>query len=257
MARCFDPSFHIRTVTLVGLGGTGSQLSRLLARILYDMRRSRLHTPMLRFIDPDRVELKNCGRQSFCDAEVGQYKAEVLARRYNCALGLEIGWIAAPVSAERHFGGEHGHLVIGAVDNETARRELAAVRGLWLDCGNHFSSGQVILGNSDERENVLRGLDAAGDVVRVLPNAALLFPQLLEPEPALTLQHQSCADLVTQGTQHLLVNDWLAAVAAQYVYKLLHRQRIDSFMTYVNVDTLATKSLPISADEIRAYLLPV
>ena len=90
MARCFDPSFHIRTVTLVGLGGTGSQLSRLLARILYDMRRSRLHTPMLRFIDPDRVELKNCGRQSFCDAEVGQYKAEVLARRYNCALGLEI-----------------------------------------------------------------------------------------------------------------------------------------------------------------------
>lgn len=254
MARCFDPSFHIRTVTLVGLGGTGSQLSRFLARILYDMRRARLHTPRLHFIDPDRVELKNCGRQSFCEAEIGQYKAEVLARRYNCALGLDIGWMAAPVSAERHFGSEHGHLLIGAVDNEAARRELAAVRGLWLDCGNHFSSGQVILGNSGKREKVLRGLESADDVVHTLPNAALLFPQLLEPEPVPVAQPQSCADLVEQGAQHLLVNDWLAAVAAQYVYKLLHRQRIESFMTYVDVDTLTTRSLPITRDEIQPYL---
>lgn len=254
MTRHFDPSIHIRTVTLVGLGGTGSQLSRLLARILYDMRRTRLHVPSLRFIDPDRVELHNCGRQSFCDAEVGHYKAEVLARRYNCALGLEIGWIAAPVSAQQHFGGETGHLVIGAVDNEAARRELAAVRGLWLDCGNHFSSGQVILGNSHEREPVLRALDAAGDAVRVLPDAALLFPQLLDPETVPAMQPLTCADLVAQGTQHLLVNDWIATVAAQYVYKLLHRQRIDSFMTFVDVDTLSIRSLPITRDEIRHYL---
>jgi nicotinamide riboside kinase len=56
------------------------------------------------------------------------------------------------------------------------------------------------------------------------------------------------------GDQHVLVNDWVAMVAAQYVYKLLHRERIDSFMTYIDTDTLTTKSLPISADEIRSYL---
>ncbi len=256
MSRYFDPSIYLRTVTLVGLGGTGSQLARLLARILYDMKRARMHTPSLRFIDPDRVESKNCGRQSFCDAEVGQYKVEVLARRYNFALGLDIGWIPEPVSAKHHFRGEQGHLVIGAVDNEAARSELAAISGIWLDCGNHFNTGQVILGSTGEREVALRALSAPGDVVRTLPNAALLFPQLLQPEPIPTSQPQSCTDLLANGEQHLLVNDWIATVAAQYIYKLLRRQRIESFMTYVNVDTLTTKSLPITADEIRAYLLP-
>lgn len=256
MTRYFDPAIHIQTVTLVGLGGTGSQLSRLLARILYDMKRARLHTPTLRFIDPDRVELKNCGRQSFCDAEVGYFKAEVLARRYNCALGLDIVWIGQPVSATRHFADSQGHLVIGAVDNEAARRELVAISGLWLDCGNHFSAGQVILGCTADRETALRALDAPGDAVRSLPNAALLFPQLLQPEPVPPPQPQSCAAFLESGEQHLLVNDWVAMVAAQYVYKLLHRQRIDSFMTYIDTDTLITKSLPISVDEIQSYLSP-
>ena len=44
----FDPNIHIETVTVVGLGGTGAQVARHVARIVYDMRRSRLHTPQHR-----------------------------------------------------------------------------------------------------------------------------------------------------------------------------------------------------------------
>ena len=149
MMRHFDPPHHLKTVTLVGLGGTGSALARLLARIIYDMKRARLHLPQVRFIDPDKVELKNCGRQTFCVADVGYNKAEILARRFNLGLGLDISWIAQPVDADKHFQ-ESGNLVVGAVDNHIARSELAKVNGLWLDCGNHFSSGQVILGNTDD-----------------------------------------------------------------------------------------------------------
>ena len=151
----FDPNIHLKTVTLVGLGGTGAQIARQVARIVYDMRRSRLHTPQIVLIDPDTVETKNVGRQLFTEGEIGQNKAIALMRRFNCALGLDIVAIPEPVNAEMHFE-RYGNLVIGAVDNHLARCELAKVEGVWLDCGNHRTSGQIVLGNTGDRELMLR-----------------------------------------------------------------------------------------------------
>src|SRR5206468_1373093 len=120
----FDPNLHIEKVTIVGLGGTGAQIARHVARIVYDMRRSRLHTPQIIFIDPDVIEMKNVGRQLFTEAEVGQNKAVALMRRFNCALGLDIVAIPEAVSAEQHFERYGSNLLIGAVDNHSARQEL-------------------------------------------------------------------------------------------------------------------------------------
>src|SRR5579871_4736397 len=178
----FDPNIHIVKVTLVGLGGTGAQIARHVARIVYDMRRSRLHTPKLVFIDPDTVEEKNVGRQLFTRAEIGQNKAVALMRRFNCALGLDITAIPEAIRVEQHFERNGGNLVIGAVDNHLARRELAQVQGVWLDCGNHRASGQVILGNTSDRDFALRNIDGHEHRYAYLPNAALLFPALLAPE---------------------------------------------------------------------------
>lgn len=47
----------------------GAQVARIVARLLYDMRRARLHTPALLLIDPDVVEEKNVGRQLFTPAD--------------------------------------------------------------------------------------------------------------------------------------------------------------------------------------------
>ena len=65
MSGIFDPNTHIQTVVIAGCGGTGAQVARIVARILYDMRRARLHTPNLLLIDPDHVEEKNVGRQLY------------------------------------------------------------------------------------------------------------------------------------------------------------------------------------------------
>ncbi len=205
----FDPNLHLKTVAVVGLGGTGAQVARHIARIVYNMRRSRLHTPQIIFIDPDTVEAKNVGRQLFTEGDIGQNKALALMRRFNCALGLEIVAIPEAVSAEKHFERYGGNLVIGAVDNHLARQELARINGIWLDCGNHRSSGQVVLGNTSDRELMLRHLQNNNEKYLYLPNAALLFPALLEPETATEVVNEpvSCADLVLQGDQHLLVND--------------------------------------------------
>lgn len=250
----FDPFMHLQTVTVVGLGGTGSQVARSLARTIYDMRRARLHTPAVVFIDPDVVEEKNVGRQMFAAGDVGQNKSRVLARRFNQALGLQIAAIDQPVDARRHFE-RHGSLIIGCVDNHDARRELAKVDGIWLDAGNHFDSGQVCIGNSVDRESLLRHVDGEQGKYRYLPSPALLFPQLLQPEPQPTPQpNLSCADLVARGDQHLLINDLVACVVAGYVYKLLHRQPVTTFVSYVSVDALSVRSLPICRDELLAYL---
>ena len=211
--------------------------------------------PSVRFIDPDVVEEHNIGRQLFSYGDLGANKAQVLAKRFNAALGLNIAAIDQPVDAERHFEGYGSRLLIGCVDNHLARRELAKVNGLWLDCGNHTNAGQIVLGNTGNRDQMLRNLDGGDGRYRYLPNAALLFPALLEPEPEPTADVElSCAELALRGDQALFINDLMAAVASQYVYKLLHRQPVATFVSFIDGDSLSVRSLPICRNELEAYL---
>jgi PRTRC genetic system ThiF family protein len=252
----FDPSLYVKTVTIVGCGGTGSQIARSAARILYDMKAARMHTPQLVLIDPDTVEPKNVGRQLYTAADVGQPKAEVLMRRFNCALGLDSIAIAEPLDAVRHFEPHQAGIVIGAVDNNLARQELAKIeRAVWIDTGNHFASGQVVIGNTADTDLMQRHIDGRDGKYSYLPNAALLFPQLLEAESEpVTPEPLSCAELVYRGDQNLLINDWVAPVAAQYLYKLLHRQPITTFLSYISSDGLSVRSLPICREELDSFI---
>ena len=103
----FDPHMHIRQVIVVGLGGTGAQVARSVARLAYDMGRARLHVPAIQFVDPDTVEEKNIGRQLFSYGDLGQNKAHVLAVRFNAALGLSIAAVDKPLNWS---GISHSHI---------------------------------------------------------------------------------------------------------------------------------------------------
>ena len=245
----FDPHIYIRDIALVGCGGTGSLIARHLARILWDMQQRGLQTPCVRFIDFDTVESKNVGRQLFSPQDVGSNKAVALMRRYTA--------IPEPVDVERHFErGGMGTLVIDAVDNHHARCQIADLSATTISCGNFRDSGQVCIGNGQDRERVLHALDHAEDTFRTLPNAYLLFPQLLEPEPDSEpdVQTLSCGDLVALGDQHLLINDVVANTAATYIYKLLHRQPIETFVSFIGLSPLTIRSIDITRDNILAYL---
>jgi PRTRC genetic system ThiF family protein len=258
----FDAGRDIREIFVVGLGGTGSQWARSICRMVYDMRTRRMQTPSIVFIDPDKVEMKNVGRQMFTVGDVGQYKAEVLAKRFNAALGLHIIWRNAAFHASMTHHG-YGALICGAVDNHNARQAIADARQLWIDAGNHFDSGQVIIGNSYSPNNLAASLNEKQDrqkleklsnhgVTTRLPAASLVFPQLLEPEPKAVPQ-QSCADLVQFGEQHILINEWVANVAATYTYKLLYRQPIESYMTYIDAGGMNVSSRLITREVLQEY----
>ena len=145
MTATFDPNIHLRTLALVGVGGTGASTARILARILYAMQRARQHTPALVLIDPDRVEEKNIGRQAlFAPADIGQFKAECVARRLNAALGLDIGWIPDALDPERHADRFGSTLIISCVDNHVVSQSgcSSGSRGVagYLKVGARFVS---------------------------------------------------------------------------------------------------------------------
>lgn len=254
----FDPNTHIQSIVIVGCGGTGAQVARIVARILYDMRRARLHTPNLLLIDPDHVEEKNVGRQLFtpADAALKLPKAEVVGKRLNMALGMDIGWCIEPFNSEKHGNRYGSQLVIGCVDNHLARRELHATKGILIGAGNFRDGGQVILGNVADAELMQKHIDGKEGKYAYLPKEGMLFPALLEPEPSTETSQPSlsCAELVLRGEQDVLVNDWMACAVGQYVYALLRRQPIRTFASFVSLDGMSVKSLPICREELSAYL---
>lgn len=254
MMQYFDPNHYLKSITIVGLGGTGSQVARIVGRIVYDMQRNRRHAPDILLIDPDKVEEKNVRRQLFAPCDVGQYKAEIVGKRLNYALGLATRWIPDAVDAKRHFDRYGSNIVISCVDNHLARREIHKIDGIHISSGNHKDAGQVVLSNSDDPDLIRRYLD--DEKVRYLPKEGLLFPALLEPEPQPEPQPEnlSCAELVAIGEQDLLINDWMATVVGQYLYKLLYRQPIYNFLSYISADSMAIRSLAVCRDELEAYL---
>lgn len=251
----FDFHQAISEVVLCGCGGTGSQVARTLCRVIFDLRRRGHHTPTLKFVDPDLVEAKNVGRQMFTNADLGKPKAAVLSTRFNLAMGLNITAYIEPFDAEKHTS-RYGTLVVGCVDNHLARIELSKARGIWLDCGNERTSGQVCVGNTSTLADVQRCIKS-GQFTH-LPNAGLLFPSLLElaptPEPSpAPLLTASCADLVEAGDQALIVNDMVGIVAGEYIYKLLNRLPVTTFLTYVDTESLSMRSVPITIENLKQH----
>ncbi len=260
MSGVFDPNMYIKTVTIVGIGGTGAQVARIVGRITYDMQRSRRHAPQIVLIDPDTVEEKNVGRQLFSPSLLGKNKAECVGKMLNLALGLDVRWIPDTVDPVRHFDRYGSNLVISCVANHEARKALHRVSGCGIYAGNHADAGQVCIGNCDDPDLMRRFLDGREGKYPYLPKEGLLFPELLQPEPEterLTPAPDivSCAELVASGGQNLLVNDFMATIVGQYVYKLLHREPIRSFLSYISIGDMPTvRSLPICREELDVFL---
>jgi PRTRC genetic system ThiF family protein len=254
----FDPHIHIKQIVIVGLGGTGAQVARTAARMVYDMQHSQMHVPRILLIDPDRIEMKNCGRQLFLPAEIGSFKAETVGRRLNLALGLDTAWITQPVNADRHFD-QPGSVVISCVDNHLARRELSRIGGnhVFISAGNHEFSGQVCISNCGNREQMMQHIDGKEGTYAYLPHESLLFPELIEPQPESKTEPApvSCDDALYLQEQSILINDWMSCLIGNYLYALLYRRPITSFLSFIHCDEMvSTRNIPINREELLAYL---
>ena len=258
------------TILLVGTGGTGGYAAHILAQLAH-WGQAHGQDIRLYFIDPDRVETKNLVRQNFCAAEVGQAKAMTLAWRYSAAFGINIIPVVDRFSARmleqyKPSYSPQGRLtlVIGAVDNVQARRDIATAvtaalpqtgsrdRLWWIDAGNERLHGQVLAGNSLELQPQLSPLGFCSGV----PLPHIQEPGLLQarPRPAVDL---SCAELTLLGEQSAVINRAMANWIGVYLYRLLQSRDLDLMATYVNLRTGSVRSATITTGvTVRPPLRP-
>jgi len=235
------------SLVLAGCGGTGSFLALHLARLAYHAREQHGIGLEMSFVDPDVVEARNIGRQNFVPAEIGDHKARALASRYSRAFGLSIHFASrqldkGDINRAMTYRDNMFHLIVGCVDNPDARREIRSIVELsqsrlwWLDCGNHETSGQVLLGNLPK----IRGpeISPLGFCIG-LPLPSTQHPELMnvEPRPAM-----SCADAALADVQSLMVNQQVAGWAASYLYRLIITRDLDSYATYFDMAAGSARS---------------
>lgn len=234
------------TIVIVGCGGTGSHIAQAAARLAAHCRDAGGPQILLGLMDADTVEAKNVGRQLFSVADIGTNKAVALAGRFSAVFGLQVAAFPHMLGEQRLGHGGYG-VLIGAVDGAAGRRALRTQQeawgwDLWLDCGNHEASGQVVVGST--ADDMTGALKLPGLCSR-LPSAPLLYPELLRDAPA--RPRADCAAAMQDNAQSLMVNQMMAAIASQYLYQIVVRRRLTTFQTVVDLDSLAMRSDPITA----------
>jgi PRTRC genetic system ThiF family protein len=251
------------TLCLVGCGGSGSWLAPHVARLARVLRDGGRDTQVL-FVDPDIIEERNIARQHFCFAEIGQPKVAALAGRYNAALGLDIEAMIAcfePKLVEPASRWNTLTVLIGCVDNAAARQSLAqalsANRGAppsvwWLDCGNARESGQVLVGSALAASDLREAFPVA-TLCTALPAPSLQASRLLEPQPdEAGAQSLSCAELAVQDAQSLAVNQTAAAIATDYLVRMLLSHDLRRFATHFDLSSGSARSQYITPEHVAA-----
>jgi hypothetical protein len=158
-------------------------------------------------------------------------------------------------NASRHSS---SNLIDGCVDNHLGRQEIAktiaAADGrIWgLDCGNERYSGQVLIGNLTDTNQI--ELDALG-LCTGLPSPYVQEPDLLEPDPE--EQNESCAEMALAETQSLMVNRMAAAIAAQYVTDFVLQAQVLQMASYFNLVPPTIRSLLVTEANLNQYIKKV
>lgn len=235
-------------IILVGCGGTGSHIASGLVALAQDLRQSGKQIT-LHFIDGDKVEEKNIGRQLFSPADLGRNKAEALALRLGRAFNEVIDFEPIMVKDSMlNVVGEGITVIVGAVDNPAARAAIAfaversAGYAWWLDCGNENHSGQVAIGNAVHKYQMTESVSLG--MTETLPAPSVLYPNLVATPKAKTGKKLSCAELTALGEQSLMVNRLVASWALSMLSDFL-RGSLKVFAVEFNMKWGSSKGYPI------------
>lgn len=232
-----------RVICLIGCGGTGSFVAEGLCRILPQDQ-------TLLLIDYDRVEQRNLIRQHFYPGDLGKFKSQALAERLSRLYHRRIAYGVSPYDREAlHMSMGMGYsvpaaLIIGCVDNPSARTKLKDLQydDWWIDAGNSYQSGQVLLGNTTDKEFLNNCFDEGLQLVNRLPAPNIQQPSLLlpnvSPKPV-----PSCAEAIEAEEQSPVINQAMATLVLDMVYKL-GRGELDIMASYIDLGSGTLSTVP-------------
>lgn len=250
-----------KKILVVGCGGTGSFVAEGLCRLLIGC------DDTIILVDPDRVEPHNLLRQQFFPGDVGKFKSQVLAERLSRQYGRPIAYSVYPYMADLIHkswgGGMHTEaaqgIIISCVDNVAARREIAGTLKFgswWLDVGNGYSSGQVLIGNIHNYTGSLEGsFDEEKQLVYALPIPSRQLPALLAPPTKRVIEDLNCAEAVAAEDQSPVINQSMAVLVLEFIHRLM-QQRLTWMGAYLDMEAGTLQTVP-AEPEIVARMLGV
>ena len=241
-------------VLVVGCGGTGGYVAEGLCRLL-----AGTDIPLV-LIDHDRVEPHNLLRQHFYAPDVGKFKSQALAERLACQFGRPIGYSVYPFDPEL-IAEEYGAglvrrmaqgIIIGCVDNTKARRSIASnfhFGNWWIDAGNGYSSGQVLIGNADNLERLQESFEKESQEVSWLPLPSMQLPSLLAPPTVSATTPSDCAEAVAAEVQNPVINHAMAVLVLQFMHRLLTK-KLTWMGAYIDLEAGTLQTVPAEPETV-------
>ena len=236
--------YHPVTVSLIGCGGTGSQVLTSLGRISYALQQLGHPGLQVTVYDGDIVTEANCGRQLFSVQEIGHNKAEVLTTKVNMFFGTR--WTCVP----KMYGNrsKRANITISCVDTVKARMVIASRLKskdanydydkpmYWMDFGNMADRGQVVLGTvgkeyKQPKENGIAGLRTVAEYFDL--------KGVNDDDSG-----PSCSLAAALRKQDLFINSTLAQVGCALLWKMF-KGVIDTQGAFVNLDTMKVNPIKI------------
>jgi len=243
-------------IVVVGCGGTGGFVAEGLCRLLANSELDIL------LIDHDRVEPHNLRRQNFFEGDLGKFKSQVIAERLARQYCRPVGYSVYPYDRDllneaaglgrRQMRG----IIIGCVDRADSRRSIAQRLDWgdwWLDSGNGYQSGQVLLGNTLTVEDMSNKFDETSGLVQNLPSPSLQLPSLLyEPTKPVT-RELDCAEAVEDELQSPVINQMMATLVLEFMYRLL-KGTLTYMGAYLDLEAGSLAYVPAEPETVARML---
>lgn len=237
---------HELTVSLIGCGGTGSQVLTAIGRMNYALRQLGHPGLLVTAYDDDIVTEANCGRQLFSEQDIGHNKAETLVTRLNMFFGTR--WDC--VQGMYKKSSPTTNIIISCVDTVKSRKEIGGnLRQLgmydsnnvlyWMDFGNTVNSGQVIIGTAGRTH---KQPERKRGCVGFLPSVNEMFEldRLNDKNSG-----PSCSLAQALTRQDLFINSTLANLGMTLFWRLF-KGVTDTHGVYVNLETMKVNPIKVA-----------
>lgn len=273
---------------VVGCGGTGSYFIPNLIRQVSIMNNKRLLDPNMNLrgkhlvvlIDGDQVSESNLTRQNFIQSDLGQNKAEVLARRYGAAFNQKVHYHPEYLSEDDQFlqlvrntmTTFYGHsistdlipVIVDCVDNNKTRTILEygylellndVHRAFFLSSGNEDLSGQVVCGH------LLSKRFSSSRIRFDLPSALDLFPEIRKGEDKLPTE-LSCDEAAVSNPQNIMTNITAATHLFQFANVIMASKLggedikgLTHFAVTYNTENGTQRTFPIKESILNKHII--
>lgn len=241
------------TVTLIGAGGTGSQMLTSLARINISLQALGHPGLWVKLIDDDLVTKANCGRQLFAETEIGLHKSVALIHRINRFFGTDWIGVTKHITARSSSEEIRSNIVITCVDSVKARFDVSKLlksnkqsfhnrdaHRYWMDFGNDKDTGQVLLATTG---TIKQPESKKYNPCSHLPSITEEYKESLLATNENT--QPSCSMVEALSKQDLFINTAICALGSSLLWSLLSEGMIFNRGFFLNLRSLKSESIKI------------